>query len=245
MSYDPYRPQATVAAHGTDVDAGLQGFLRGVYNMMGIGLAITGLVSFGFAQMMFANEELLKLVYGTPLKWVLAFAPLAFLMFGFTPGRMHRMPAGQLQTLFFVYAGLMGLSMASIFLAYTAESIARVFFITAGMFAATSLYGYTTKRDLSRMGSFMIMGVIGLLIASVVNIFLKSSMLYFVTSAIGVIVFTGLTAWDTQRLKETYAYGSSMAGANAKLAVEGALNLYLNFVMLFQYMLSFMGNARE
>lgn len=166
-------------------------------------------------------------------------------MFGFTPGRMHRLPAGQLQTLFFVYAGLMGLSMASIFLAYTAESIARVFFITAGMFAATSLYGYTTKRDLSRMGSFMIMGVIGLLIASVVNIFLKSSMLYFVTSAIGVIVFTGLTAWDTQRLKETYAYGSSMVGANAKLAVEGALNLYLNFVMLFQYMLSFMGNARE
>ncbi|MDY0009737.1 MAG: Bax inhibitor-1/YccA family protein [Bdellovibrionales bacterium] len=242
MSYDPYHPQATVAAQGTDVDAGLQSFMRGVYNSMSIGLVITGLVAFGFAQMVMGSEQLAHMVYGTPLKWVVAFAPLAFLLGGFTQGRMLRWPASKLQMMFFVFSGVMGLSMSSIFMMYSAESIARVFFITAGMFAATSLYGYTTKRDLSGMGGFMIMGLIGLIIASIVNIFLASSMLHFITSVAGVVIFTGLTAWDTQRLKETYAYGSHMAEANAKMAVMGALNLYLNFVLLFQHLMSLMGS---
>lgn len=242
MSYDPYRPQATVAAAGTDIDVGLQGFMRSVYNTMGLGLGVTGLVAFSFAQMMLANEKLLELVMGSILGLALAFAPLAFIFFGFTGRRVQRMSSGSLRTLFFVFSGVMGLSMASIFLIYSAESIARVFFITAAMFGATSLYGYTTKRDLSGMGSFMVMGMIGLIIASVVNLFLQSSMLHFITSVIGVIVFTGMAAWDTQRLKETYAYGAHLAEANAKLAVMGALNMYMNFVLLFQHLLSLMGN---
>jgi FtsH-binding integral membrane protein len=242
MSYDPYRPQATVAAAGTDIDVGLQGFMRSVYNTMGVGLVVTGLVAFSFAQMMLANDQLRELVMGSILGLALAFTPLLFILFGFTGRRVQRMSSGSLRTLFFVFAGVMGLSMASIFLIYSAESIARVFFISAAMFGATSLYGYTTKRDLSRMGSFMVMGMIGLIIASLVNLFLQSTMLHFVTSAVGVIVFTGMAAWDTQRLKETYAYGAHLAEANAKLAVMGALNMYMNFVLLFQHMLALMGN---
>src|SRR6218665_1438153 len=232
MSYDPYRPQATVAATGSDVDAGLQGFMRSVYNTMGLGLGVTGITAFGFAQMMLGNEQLRQAVMGSFLGLALAFAPLGFIFFGFTGSRIQRMSAASLRTLFFVFSGVMGLSMASIFLIYSAESIARVFFISAGMFAAPSLYGYTTKRDLARMGSFMFMGMIGLLIAGVVNMFLQSSMLHFVTSGVGVIVFTGMAAWDTQRLKETYAHGAHLAEANSKLAVMGALNMYINFVAL-------------
>ncbi len=242
MSYDPYRPQATVAATGSDVDAGLQGFMRSVYNTMGLGLGVTGITAFSFAQMMLGNDQLRELVMGSIFGIILALAPLAFIFLGFTGSRVQRMSAGSLRTLFFVFAGVMGLSMASIFLIYSAESIARVFFISAGMFAATSLYGYTTKRDLSGMGSFMIMGIIGLIIAGLVNLFLQSTMLHFVTSVIGVIVFTGMAAWDTQRLKETYAYGAHLAEANAKLAVMGALNMYMNFVLLFQHLLSLLGN---
>lgn len=245
MSYDPYRPQATMAAAGTDVDAGLQSFMRSVYNTMGLGLGVTGLTAFGFAQMMLGSEALRQAVMGSPLAIILALAPLGFMFFGFTGSRIQRKSAAELKTLFFVFAGVMGLSMASIFLIYSAESIARVFFISAGMFAATSLYGYTTKRDLSAMGSFMVMGMIGLLIAGLVNLFLQSSMLHFITSIIGVIVFTGMAAWDTQRLKETYAYGAHLAEANTKLAVMGALNMYLNFILLFQYLLSLMGSSRQ
>jgi uncharacterized protein len=242
MSYDPYRPQATVAAQGTDVDAGLQGFMRSVYNTMGIGLAVTGLVAFGFAQMMFGSEQLAQAVFGSPLRWVVMLAPLAFILFGFTDGRTRRWPAAKLQMMFYGFAAVMGLSMSSIFLVYSAESIARVFFITAGMFGATSLYGYTTKRDLAGMGGFMMMGLFGLIIAMVVNLFLQSTMVHFITSVLGVMIFTGLTAWDTQRLKETYAYGAHMAEANAKIAVMGALNLYLNFVLLFQHLMSLLGS---
>jgi len=242
MSYDPYRPQATVAAQGTDVDAGLQGFMRSVYNTMSIGLVVTGLVAFSFAQMMLGSEQLAQAVFGSPLKWVVMLAPLAFIMFGFTDGRTRRWPAAKLQMLFYAFAAVMGVSMSSIFLIYSAESIARVFFITAGMFGATSLYGYTTKRNLASMGGFMMMGLFGLIIAMVVNIFLQSTMMHFITSILGVVIFTGLTAWDTQRLKETYAYGTHMAEANAKLAIMGALSLYLNFVLLFQHLMSLLGN---
>lgn len=237
MSYSPYQQQQAAVSQ-TAVDAGLQAFMRSVYNTMGLGLVVTGLTAFGVANI----EPLAKMIFGTPLFYVAAFAPLAFLWFGFTPARIARMPSGKVRMLFIAFSALMGLSMASIFLAYSAESIARVFFITAATFAATSLYGYTTKRDLAAVGSFMFMGMIGIFIAMLVNLFLQSAMMHFVVSVIGVIVFTGLTAWDTQRLKETYAYGHGAAESNAKLAVTGALNLYLSFINLFQFMLSLMGN---
>jgi len=241
MSYDPYQPHVqTRAAAGTDIDAGLQSFMRSVYNTMAIGLGVTGVVAFGFAQMMLGSPALLKAVVGTPLIYVLALAPLAFVFGGFTQNRIARWPASKLQGMFYVFAAVMGLSMATIFLVFSAESIARVFFIAAGTFAAVSLYGYTTKRDLVGFGAFMFMGVIGLIIASVVNLFLQSEMIHFVVSVIGVITFTGLAAWQTQMLKETYAYGRTED--NGKLAVMGALGLYLSFINLFQSLLSLLGN---
>lgn len=226
------------AAAGSAVDAGLQSFMRSVYNTMGVGLAVTGLTAFGVANV----PALFNAIFGSPLVWVAMFAPLAFLWLGFTPARISRMDAAKVKMAFLLFSGLMGVSMAAIFHVFTAESIARVFFITAATFAATSLYGYTTKRDLAGMGSFMFMGLIGIFIAALVNIFLQSSVVHFVVSAIGVIVFTGLTAWDVQRLKESYAYGHAMAEANAKLATMGALSLYLNFINLFQSLLHLMGS---
>lgn len=240
MTHDPYQTHVnTRAAAGTDIDAGLQGFMRGVFNTMALGLGVTGVVAFGFAQMLQGSEALYKAVLGSPLIYLLMFAPLIFLMGGFTPSRVARWPASKLQTMFYVFAGIMGLSMSTIFLVYSAESIARVFFITAATFAAVSLYGYVTKRDLSKFGSFLFMGLIGLVIASVVNVFLGSSMVQFVLSVIGILVFTGLAAWQTQMLKETYAYGRMEE--NAKLAVMGALNLYLSFINLFQSLMHLMG----
>lgn len=240
MTHDPYQTHVnTRAAAGTDIDAGLQGFMRGVFNTMALGLGVTGLVAFGFAQMLMGSETLYKSVIGSPLIYLLMFAPLVFLMGGFTPGRVARWPASKLQTMFYAFAGIMGLSMSTIFLAYSAESIARVFFITAATFAAVSMYGYVTKRDLSKFGSFLIMGLIGLVIASIVNVFMDSSMMQFVLSVIGILVFTGLAAWQTQMLKETYAYGRMEE--NAKLAVMGALNLYLSFINLFQSLMHLMG----
>lgn len=228
----------TTAAYGSDqvVDAGLQAFMRGVYNTMGAGLALTGAVAFGTANF----PPLFNLIFGTPLAWVVMLAPLGFLFFGFTPGRVARMEPGKLRTVFFAFCLIMGLSMAVLFKVFTGESIARVFFITAATFAATSLWGYTTKRDLGSMGSFLFMGLIGIVIASLVNMFLGSAMVQFVVSILGVVIFTGLTAWDTQRLKETYAY--SGGATNDKLATMGALSLYLNFINLFQSLLNIMGN---
>lgn len=236
MSYDvknTYGQSSTGAA----LDAGLQSFMRSIFNTMGIGLALTGLTAFAVAQ----TPALFNLVFKTPLAWVVIFAPLAFLWFGFSPSRIYRMPAARVRTAFLIFSAVMGLSMATIFHVFTGESIARVFFITAGTFAATALWGYTTKKDLSGMGSFMMMGLIGIFIAAIVNIFLQSSMVHFIVSAIGVVVFTGLTAWDVQRLKETYAH-SSGPEANGKLATMGALSLYLNFINLFQSLLSLLGN---
>lgn len=233
-----YQRPHTTAAYGSDqvIDAGLQGFMRGVYNTMGIGLVITGLVAFATSQ----SDALMQTIFGTPLKWVVMLAPLAFIFFGFTPSRVARMHSGQVRTLFYVFASVMGLSMATIFVAFTGESIARVFFVTAATFAATSLYGYTTKKDLSGMGSFMFMGMIGIFIAMIVNLFLQSAMVHFVVSVLGVVIFTGLAAYETQMLKETYRYGGGEA--NNKLATMGALNLYLSFINLFQFLLSLMGN---
>jgi len=189
-----------------------------------------------------STPALYQPIFGTPLKWVVMLAPLAFVfLFSF---RIEKMSASTAQTLFWVFSGLMGLSLASVLLVFTGASIAQTFFVTAVMFLSMSLYGYTTGRDLSKMGSFLIMGLIGVVLASLVNLFLQSSALQLVVSVIGVIVFTGLTAWDTQNIKSQYAehYGHE---ANSKLAVFGALSLYLNFVNLFQMLLNLMGQREE
>lgn len=230
--------QTRPVAASPAIDAGLQQFMRGVFNTMSLGLAFTGLVAYFIA----ATPALSKAIFGTGLVWVAIFAPLVFLMGAFRPGRVATKSAASLRATFFVFSGVMGVSMASLFLAFTGESVARAFFITAGTFAGISLYGYTTKRDLTAMGSFLAMGMIGLVLASVVNIFLSAPGLQFAISVLGVGIFTGLTAFEVQRLKESYAYGG---GGADKLAVMGALNLYLNFINLFQSLLSLMGQRRE
>jgi uncharacterized protein len=235
----PYAWQSTAAApSGAVYDEGLRRHMLRVYNIMGLGLALTGVVAMAVA----STPAIYQPIFGTPLKWVVMLAPLAFI-FVFSM-KMETMTAATAQTLFWAFCALMGLSMASIFLVFTGQSIARTFFITAAMFGATSLYGYTTKRDLSKMGSFLMMGLIGIVIASLVNLFLGSSALQFAISVIGVLVFTGLTAYDTQSIKERYAEGWGQEG-NTKLAVMGALSLYLNFINLFQMLLSLTGQREE
>ncbi|MET0222416.1 MAG: Bax inhibitor-1/YccA family protein, partial [Tardiphaga sp.] len=181
------------------------------------------------------------LLFGGMFMWVLMLAPLAMVFF--LSFRINSLDAGTARLLFFVYAGILGISLATIFIAYTQASIARVFFISAAAFGALSLYGYTTKRDLSAMGAFMVMGLIGLIVASLVNIFLKSSGLDFAISAIGVLVFAGLTAWDTQKIKDMYDAGDDSQSAGRK-AVMGALALYLDFINLFLMLLRLFGDRR-
>jgi len=219
-------------------DEGLRKHMLRVYNFMMVGLAVTGLVAFLVA----STPALYVPIFTTPLKWVVMLAPLAFILV--LSWRFDRMSSSALQMTFWAFCAVMGLSMASIFLVFTGASVARVFFITAGMFAATSLWGYTTKTDLTKMGSFLMMGLIGIIIAGLVNIFIGSSALQFAISVIGVVIFTGLTAYDTQNIKESYAehYGHE---ANTKLAVMGALSLYLNFINLFQMLLHLMGQREE
>ena len=180
------------------IDAGLRAYMLKVYNYMCIGLALTGTVAFAAS----TSETLMRAIYGTPLQWLVMLAPLGMVFF--LAARVNKMRASTAQTVFWVYAGLMGLSLSYIFLAYTGASVTRVFFVTAGAFAGLSLYGYSTKRDLSGMGTFMVMGLIGIIIASLVNIFLESSALQFVISVLGVLIFAGLTAYDTQKIKSMY-----------------------------------------
>lgn len=230
-----------VQAHGLAIeriDEGLRAYMLAIYNYMCLGLAITGLTAFVVA----TSPALWQPIFGTPLKWVVMLAPLGFVFF--LSARVHSMSVSAAQLTFWAFALVMGLSMASIFLVFTGQSIARVFFITAGTFGAVSLYGYTTKRDLSQFGSFLIMGLIGIVIASLVNLFLGSSALQFAISVIGVLVFTGLTAWDTQRLKEEYV-ASASGEMIAKQAIIGALSLYLNFINLFMMLLQLFGQSRE
>lgn len=219
-------------------DEGLRQHMLRVYNYMFVGLVLTGLVAFVAA----STPAVVNAIYGTPLQWVVMLAPLGFVFF--LSFKVNSMSAAKAQMLFWVFCGVMGLSLSYIFLVFTGASIVRVFFITAAMFAGTSLYGYTTKRDLTGLGSFMMMGLIGIIIASLVNIFIASSALQFAVSVIGVLVFTGLTAWDTQRIKEMYDEGMG-AESNNKLAVMGALSLYLNFINLFTMLLQLMGSQRE
>ncbi|MPT24334.1 Bax inhibitor-1/YccA family protein [Ancylobacter polymorphus] len=215
-------------------DEGLRRHMLRVYNYMALGLVLTGAVAF----IVGTTPALYVPIFSTPLKWVVMLAPLAFVLF--FSFRMQSMSGSAAQTMFWAFCAVMGLSMASIFLVFTGTSIARTFFIAATMFGATSLYGYTTKRDLSQFGSFLIMGLIGVVIASLVNIFLGSTMLQFIVSVVGILVFVGLTAWDTQSIKEQYADNFD-AESQQKLAVFGAFSLYLNFVNIFQLLLNFTG----
>lgn len=215
-------------------DEGLRQHMLRVYNYMGAGLVITGLIAF----IVGSTPALYVPIFTSPLKWVVMLAPLAFVLF--FSFRIQTMSAGAAQLTFWAFCAVMGLSLASVFLVFTGTSIARTFFIAATMFGATSLYGYVTKRDLSRFGSFLIMGLIGVIIASIVNIFLGSSALQFAISVIGILVFVGLTAWDTQNIKEQYAENLGHESLQ-KMAVFGALSLYLNFVNIFQLLLNFTG----
>jgi FtsH-binding integral membrane protein len=219
-------------------DEGLRQHMLRVYNYMGIGLVLTGLVAY----IVGTTPALYVPIFSTPLKWVVMLAPLAFVLF--FSFRMQTISAAGAQGMFWAFCAVMGLSMASIFLVFTGTSIARTFFIAAAMFGATSLYGYTTKRDLSQFGSFLIMGLIGVVIASLVNLFLASSTLQFVVSVVGILVFVGLTAWDTQSIKEQYAENFD-AESQQKLAVFGAFSLYLNFINIFQLLLNFTGQREE
>jgi len=227
------RTQAAAA----EIDVGLRQYMLRVYNYMAGGLALTGVAAYLTA----STPALFNAIFGTPLVWVVMFAPLGFVIF--LSARINKMSLTGAQVAFWLFAAVMGLSLASVFVIYAGESIARVFFITASVFAAMSLYGYTTKKDLSGWGSFLFMGLIGIIIAAVVNLFLASSALQFAISVIGVLVFTGLTAYDTQRIKETYDVSASGEVAG-KTAIMGALRLYLDFINLFLMLLQLFGNRR-
>lgn len=224
-------------AQAAAIDEGLRAYMLKVYNYMASALALTGIV----AMMTASSETMMQTIFTTPLAWVVMLAPLGFMLalsFG-----IHKMSMTTVQVLFWSFAVVMGLSMASIFVVYTGTSIARVFFITSGMFAGMSLYGYTTKRDLTGIGSFLMMGLIGLLIAMIVNIFLQSTALHFIISAAGVLIFVGLTAYDTQKIKLIYGEFDDATTATKK-AIMGALTLYLDFINLFMMMLRLFGERR-
>lgn len=238
--------RASAQQESVSVDQGLRSYMLGVYNYMGGGLVLTGLMSMLFA----STPALWQLVYTqtpngylqpTLLGWIVMFAPLGLiLLFGF---RLQSMSVAAAQAVYWVFTGLMGLSLTSVGLQYTGESIARTFFVCAATFAGMSLYGYTTKRDLTGFGHFLIMGLWGLIVASLVNMFLGSSGLNFAISVVGVLIFTGLTAYDTQKIKATYYAGDGREIAQKK-SIMGALNLYLDFINLFLFLLRFMGDRR-
>lgn len=237
-----------------EIDQGLRAFMLGIYNNMALGLALTGIVAYGAYYLSVASDQASAVVmlgsvpltafgaaiYTSALRWVIMLAPLAF-VFGLSAA-VNRMQPATARLVFLAFAAVMGLSMSSIFLVFTHQSIAQTFFVTAASFGALSLWGYTTKRDISGWGSFLFMGVIGLVIAMLVNIFLQSPAMQFAISAIGVLVFAGLTAYDTQRLKNTYDFVAGDQVAAGRASIIGALQLYLDFINLFMFLLQFMGN---
>jgi len=244
--YDPrttdasgFGPAVSVGVPRAARDAGLRSYMLKVYNYMASGVLLTGIVALLFAP--YARDVLIN-ANGTGLSglgWLITFAPLGF-VFAMSFG-INRMQTATLQMLFWAFAAVMGLSMSTVFIVYTGVSIAQTFFAVTAAFLGLSLWGYTTKKDLSGFGTFLIMGVVGLLVAMVINIFLQSSAMALAISAIGVLLFAGLTAYDTQKIKSMYAYvaGTDMMG---KSIVMGALTLYLDFINMFQFLLSFMGN---
>ncbi len=232
-----FDPAISVGVPRAARDAGLRAHMLKVYNLMASGVLLTGIVA-----LLFANSGMAAQVFtsGGLLKWLIILSPLAIVM-GMSFGQ-NRMSTGTMQMLFWAFATLMGLSMSTIFLVYTGTSIAQTFFAVTAAFLGLSLYGYTTKKDLSGFGTFLVMGVIGLLVAMLLNAFIfQSSTMAMAISAIGVLIFAGLTAYDTQKIKSIYFHvaGSDMAG---KAAIMGALTLYLDFINMFQFLLSFLGN---
>ena len=244
MSYDYEKKVQTRSLDNADIDLGLKAYMNKVYSFMAVGLSLTGVIAHLFSKMAFdfstgSFTPFGATLYASPLAFIIMLAPLGFIMalsFG-----IAKMKESTVQILYWSFAAVMGVSLASIFIQYTGESVARVFFITAGSFGALSLYGYTTKKDLSGWGSFLFMGLIGILIASIVNIFLASSALQFAISVIGVLVFAGLTAYDTQQIKNMYFDGT---GNEGKKAIMGSLRLYLDFINLFIMLIQLFGNRR-
>lgn len=255
-------------AETADIDAGLRAYMLRVYNYMVLGLAITGFAALGVYMISVTGDassaatalrggvevparigggmyltQVGYALYASPLKWVVMLAPLG-LVFALSFG-IERLRPATAQALFWLYAALVGLSLGAIFMVFTHTSVVRVFFITAASFGALSLYGYTTQRDLTGFGSFLIMGLFGVVIAGLANIFLQSSALQWAVSIVGVFVFAGLTAWDTQRLKSEYLYSSMEGDATERSAIMGALSLYLNFINLFTLLLQLMGQREE
>lgn len=255
MAENPYTHTGAVGRAAARVDEGLRSHMLGVYNYMALGVGFTGLVAYLIANLAVASDpsqavammqngtpltQLGVTLYASPLKWVLMFAPLAFVLilsFG-----AHKLSVGATHLAFWAFAAVMGVSISSIFLIYTGGSIAQIFFVTAAAFAGLSLWGYTTKKDISGWGSFLIMGVIGIIIAAIVNIWLQSGALQFAISCITVLVFAGLTAYDTQRIKDTYLAIRNDATMVAKASIMGALSLYLDFINMFIALLQLFGS---
>ena len=250
MDFNKQTSTVRSSASEAIIDQGLRAYMLKVYNYMASGVLLTGLIALTFFKMAVVTSgtgEIVGLtsfgnsIYESGLKWVIMLAPLAvvfYMSFG-----IAKMSAAKAQTTFWVFAALMGASLSSIFLMYTGASITRVFFITSGTFGAMSIYGYTTKRDLTKLGSFLMMGLFGIIIASLVNIFMKSTMMYFVISILGVLIFVGLTAYDTQKIKNMYM-ASDSGELMGKKAVMGALTLYLDFINLFIMLLRLFGQRR-
>jgi uncharacterized protein len=231
--------------YSQSASGGLRDYMVFVYQSMALALSITGVVAFVLYQMILSSPSLANLLFKSPLSFIVMFAPLGMALFlGF---RINHIPFQKARALFFAYSFLMGISLSTIFLAYTGESIARAFFVTAGTFAGMSLYGYTTKRDLTAFGSFLVMALIGIIIASIVNIFLKSSGMGFAISVLSVLIFTGLTAYDVQRIKEMfYHYQSGQIDDEGikKVALMGAFSLYLDFINIFIHLLHLFGDRK-
>ena len=250
MEFNKQTSTARSSASEAIIDEGLRAYMLKVYNYMGSGVLLTGVIALMFFKMAVVTSDVGEIIgltdfgnsiYNSGLKWMIMLAPLAvvfYMSFG-----IAKMSAAKAQTTFWVFAALMGASLSSIFLMYTGASITRVFFITAGTFGAMSIYGYTTKRDLTKLGSFLMMGLIGIIVASVVNMFLKSSMMDFVISILGVLIFVGLTAYDTQKIKNMYV-SSDTGELMSKKALMGALTLYLDFINLFIMLLRLFGQRR-
>ena len=250
MALDFNQRSYTKSVDQAAIDEGLRAYMLKVYNYMTIGLLLTGFIAYFFGKASIVTNEMGQIVgvtqvgallFGSPLKWIVMLAPLGYVFY--LSARINRMSVSAAQITFWLFASIMGLSLASVFIEFTQTSIARVFFITAGTFGAMSLYGYTTKRDLTKLGSFLMMGLIGIIIASLVNIFMKSSMMYFVISILGVLIFVGLTAYDTQKIKNMYV-ASDTGELMGKKAVMGALTLYLDFINLFIMLLRLFGQRR-
>lgn len=252
-NYNPnaYAREASVSRAGIEYDQGLRSYMLGIYNQMTLALGVSALVAWGTFALATVTTETGRLaltpfgamLYQSPLKWVFMLAPLGFVFF--MSFRFDRMSEGALRGTFLAFAAVMGISLSTIFLVFKLGSVVQVLFMTAAAFGALSLYGYTTRRSLSAMGSFLVMGLFGIIIAGLFNLWFQSGALQFALNVIGIVVFAGLTAWDTQRLKEEYDVVSHDGTLMAKASLMGALSLYLNFINMFQMLLSLFGQRND